>query len=119
MQARLAEAIAHWRAKAAVAAREWEVRNAALAAERAAAARHHRALKAALERFRAQQAERLRELSVRRCSGIGSEQACSTCQISSQIHSQAPAQFTQRAVRELCQVLALMQMRFLIKASRV
>ncbi|KAK9835217.1 hypothetical protein WJX81_006428 [Elliptochloris bilobata] len=64
-KARLAEAIAHWRAKAAAAAREWEARNRALAAERAAAARHHRALKAALERFRAQQAERMRELSVR------------------------------------------------------
>ena len=65
-QARLAEAIAHWRAKAAAAARDWEARNRALAAERGAAARHHRALKAALEHFRAQQAERMRELSVRR-----------------------------------------------------
>lgn len=65
-QARLAEAIAHWRAKAAAAARDWEARNRALAAERGAAARHHRGLKAALERFRTQQAERMRELSVRR-----------------------------------------------------
>ena len=65
-QARLGKAIAHWRAKAAAAAREWAARNAALAEERGAAARSHRALKAALECFRAQQAERMRELSVRR-----------------------------------------------------
>ncbi len=65
-QARLGKAIAHWSAKAAAAAREWAARNAALAEERGAAARSHRALKAALECFRAQQAERMRELSVRR-----------------------------------------------------
>lgn len=47
---------------------EWEDRNRALRAERDRLSASHRGLKATLERQRAQQAERLRQISIDRCA---------------------------------------------------
>eukprot|EP00884_Botryococcus_braunii_P000376 jgi/Botrbrau1/10339/Bobra.0321s0014.2 len=60
----LNEALSHWRAKINSGAREWEARNRAIAAEKAAIARHHRSMNAGMARSRALQAARLRQLSL-------------------------------------------------------
>ncbi|KAK9816665.1 hypothetical protein WJX72_003464 [[Myrmecia] bisecta] len=60
----LQEALTHWRTKIASNSRDWEERNRALRAEKDSMARHYHALKANMDRFRAQQAERLKQLSI-------------------------------------------------------
>ncbi|KAK9826691.1 hypothetical protein WJX74_010157 [Apatococcus lobatus] len=62
----LQDSLGEWRTKLAADRKEWEDRNRALRAERDRLSASHRGLKATLERQRAQQAERLRQISIDR-----------------------------------------------------
>lgn len=60
---RLQELLSHWRNKIQSNGKDWEERNKALRHEKELMQRHYKTLKNQLDRFRAQQTDKLKQLS--------------------------------------------------------